>query len=207
MRAIVTLLVASAVLAVVVIGSAPIRLAAAPPDWVTPGPPPWAGGELRERANQEAPQTDTTSSTETLGCEPIEQSAEEVLPGVVLTWDSAFLCADAPDAGSYELTVTVSNSAESAEAVSIDALTLTHTTPRPRGQAPSASGDATGLPLTLAPGTTASFTVSGTYELVETDEGKKANLHFRASGHGLSSGEPFELGINAHVRAPGVPLD
>ena len=194
-------------LAVVVIGSAPIRLAAAPPDWVTPGPPPWAEGELRERANQEAPQTDTTSSTETLGCEPIEQSAEEVLPGVVLTWDSAFLCADAPDEGSYEFTVTVANSADSAEAISIDDLALTHATPRPRGQAPGASGDATGLPLTLAPGETASFTVSGTYELVQTDEGKKANLHFRASGHGSSSGEPFELGINAHVRAPGVPLD
>ena len=105
------------------------------------------------------------------------------------------------------ITVTVANSAESAEAVSIDDLVLAHTTPRPRGQAPDASGEATGLPLALAPGQTASFTASGTYELVQTDEGKKANLHFRASGHGASSGEPFELGINAHFRAPGVPLD
>ena len=47
--------------------------------------------------------------------------------------------------------------------------------------------------------------MSGTYELVQMDEGKQANLHFRASGHGASSGEPFELGINAHVRAPSVP--
>lgn len=147
------------------------------------------------------------SAQDTQVCDPIEQSAEEVLSGVVLTWDSAFLCADAPDEGSYEFTVTVANSAESAEAVSIDDLTLTHTTPRPRGQAPDASGEATGLPLALAPGETASFTVSGTYELAQTDEGKKANLHFRASGHGASSGEPFELGINAHFRAPGVPLD
>mgnify|MGYP001090957272 CR=1 FL=1 len=147
------------------------------------------------------------SAQDTQVCQPIEQSTEEVLPGVVLTWDSAFLCADAPDEGSYAFTVTVANSAESAEAVSIDDLAQTHATPSPRGQAPGASGDATGLPLTLAPGETASFTVSGTYKLVQTDEGKKANLHFRASGHRASSGEPFELGINAHFRAPGVPLD
>ncbi|GBD15736.1 hypothetical protein HRbin26_00629 [bacterium HR26] len=147
------------------------------------------------------------SAQDTQACDPIEQSTEEVLPGIVLTWDSAFLCADAPDEGSYEFTVTVANSADSAEAISIDDLALTHTTPRPRGQAPGANGEATGLPLPLVPGETASFTVSGTYELVQTDEGKKANLHFRASGHGVSSSEPFELGINAHVRAPGVPLD
>lgn len=101
----------------------------------------------------------------------------------------------------------VANSADSTEAVAIDDLVLTHTTPRPRGQAPAASGEVTGLPLTLAPGQTASFSVSGTYKLVQTDEGKKANLHFRANGHGASSGEPFRLGINAHFRAPGVPLD
>ncbi|MER3486780.1 MAG: hypothetical protein C4345_13210, partial [Chloroflexota bacterium] len=83
------------------------------------------------------------SAQDTQVCSPIEQSTEEVLPGVVLTWDSAFLCADAPDEGSYELTVMVANSADSTEAVSIDNLDLSHTTPRSRGQAPDASGEAT----------------------------------------------------------------
>lgn len=193
-------LATSVVLAMLAIGAAPLRLAAEPPAWVVAGP--------HARDDQQDVQTETTTSgASTVDCEPIEPSTEEVLPGVVLTWDSAFLCADAPDEGSYEFTVTVANSAESAQAISIDDFALTHTTPRPRGQAPGASGEATGLPLTLAPGETASFTVSGTYELVATDEGKKANLHFRASGHGASSGEPFQVGINAHVRAPGVPLD
>ncbi len=208
MRAVIPVLATSAVLAMLVIGAVPTRLAAAPPAWVAKGPPEWVVAGPHARDDRQDVQTVmTTSAEDTLPCEPIEQSTEEVLLGVVLTWDSAFLCADAPDEGSYEFTVTVANSAESAQAVSIDALALTHTTPRPRGQAPDASGEATGLPLTMAPGETAGFTVSGTYELVATDEGKKANLHFRASGHGVSSGEPFQVGINAHVRAPGVPLD
>jgi hypothetical protein len=46
--------------------------------------------------------------------------------------------------------------------------------------------------------------VSGTYTLVNTDEGAKANLHFQALGRGVTTGEPFALGINAHLRAPGV---
>lgn len=137
-------------------------------------------------------------------CAVVDDSTEEVIPGVILTWDSSFLCDDAPDEGSYEFTVQVSNDPGSAEAVRIGDLKLTHTTPCPRGGCPDATGEAQGLPITAAPGETDSFTVSGTYELVETDEGKKANLHFLAHGDGVSSGEPFDLGINAHFRAPGV---
>jgi hypothetical protein len=88
--------------------------------------------------------------------------------------------------------------------VTITDLELTHTTPRPRGRGPAATGEAQGLPITVAPGETKSFTVTGTYELVQTDEGKKANLHFTAFGNGVESGESFELGINTHFRAPGV---
>lgn len=140
-------------------------------------------------------------------CTQVDSSTEEVIDGVFLTWDSSFLCANAPDSGSYTFTVDVLNHADSAEAVTIDSLSLSHTTPRPGGQAPAAAASASGLPLTLAPGESGSFDVSGTYELVETDEGKKANLHLTASGAGVDSGASFDLGINAHFRAPGVAAE
>jgi hypothetical protein len=54
------------------------------------------------------------------------------------------------------------------------------------------------------PGMTASFTVRGSYELAETDEGQKANVHFLVHGASASDGDPFSLGVNAHFRAPGV---
>lgn len=140
-------------------------------------------------------------------CQKVDDSTEEVLPGVTLTWGSSFLCAGAPDEGSYEFTVTVTNHAGSVETVTIDDLELVQTTPKPRGQGPDATGEASGLPTTLAPGATDSFTVSGTYQLVATDDGEKANLHFLADGTGDAGGEPFELGINAHFRAPGVAAE
>lgn len=137
-------------------------------------------------------------------CQVSDESTEQVLPGVTLTYTSSFLCADAPDEGSYTFTVTVANAAESTEAVTISDLTLQQTTPRPRGQGPDASGTAAGLPISVAPGETESFTVSGNYELVATDEGNKANLHFQASGQGTQSGSPFDLGINAFFRGAGA---
>lgn len=137
-------------------------------------------------------------------CAVTDQSTETVLPGVTLTYDSSFHCRDAEDSGTYEVAVTVANAADSAEAVRIDDVVLSHTTPRPRGQGPDASADASGVPVTLEPGAAADIVVSGDYELVDTDEGAKANLHLRALGEGVSSGEPFALGVNVHLRAPGV---
>ncbi|MGH2451045.1 MAG: hypothetical protein ACRDGE_07215 [Candidatus Limnocylindria bacterium] len=146
----------------------------------------------------------SSSLAQTASCELVDQSTEEVLPGVTLTWDSSFLCADAPASGTYEIEVTVSNAAGSAEAVEIRDLRLSHTTPRPRGQGPDATAEAEGLPIVVAPGESESFRVSGSYELVSTDEGDKANLHLLASGSGVESGESFELGINVHLRGPGA---
>lgn len=140
-------------------------------------------------------------------CTVFDQETEEVIPGVTLTWTSSFWCADAPDNGSYHFTVTVENASTSNEAARIDALALRHTSPRPGGQGPAATADAQGLPLTVAAGSSGSFDVSGTYTLVQTDEGKKANIHLTASGEGASSGLPFELGINAHLRAAGAVED
>ena len=137
-------------------------------------------------------------------CSVVDTSRKEVLPGVVLTWDSSFRCGDAPDEGTYRIRVRVSNDAGSSEAVKIRNLVLTHTSPRPRGQGPEATAEAEGLPITVRPGQTKSFTVSGSYELVTTDEGDKANLHLRALGKGKESNDRFRLGINVHLRAPGA---
>ncbi|MGQ0595292.1 MAG: hypothetical protein ACT4QB_22420 [Gammaproteobacteria bacterium] len=135
-------------------------------------------------------------------CQRTDQSTEQVIPRVVLTWDSSFHCRNAPNAGEYMIVVRVFNASTSAEAVEIQNLVLTHTTPRPRGKAPAATAIASGLPITVAPGDTEDFTVTGDYALVKTDEGNKANLHLRAGGVGLTSDEDFALGINVLIRAP-----
>jgi hypothetical protein len=131
------------------------------------------------------------------------QSREEVLPGLILSWDSSFRCENAPDAGSFEFTIIFSNDERSAQAAQIDTLMLTHTTPRPRFQAPKVTvEELENLPLLIQPGSKDSLIVRGKYELVSTDEGNKANLHFQAKGIGFTTKEPFRLGINAHLRAP-----
>ena len=136
-------------------------------------------------------------------CSLTDRSTEEVIPGVTLRWDSSFHCRDAPDTGGYQILVEAFNASESAEAVTIESLGLSHATPRPAGEGPAATAVAEGLPIMLEPGESGDFTVSGEYELIETDEGKKANLHLRAGGVGSRSGEPFVLGINVLIRAPG----
>jgi hypothetical protein len=137
-------------------------------------------------------------------CVVVDRSTEEVLPGVWLTWDSSFLCTAVLDAGNYAVTITVANEGSSDEAVWLDRLDLSHTTPRPRGQAPAATAEVDGLPVLVARGERERFTVRGRYELVTTDEGAKANLHFRASGHGGTSSLPFQFGVNLLVRGPGA---
>ncbi len=137
-------------------------------------------------------------------CQPVDQSTEMVIPDVTLTWDSSFRGENAPDEGTYEITVFVTNEASSAEEVRVDALRLTGTTPRVRRQAPYATANTSGLPVVIAPGETHSFMVTGDYRLVMTDEGKKANLHLQAAGRGVVSSEPFGLGINVQLRGPGA---
>jgi hypothetical protein len=137
-------------------------------------------------------------------CEPVGQEIKIVIQGVTLTWDSPFWCDNVPDTGDYEIRITITNHAGSAEVVRIDDLRLSRTTPRPRRQAPAATAVVSGLPMVIAPGESGSFSVRGTYTLVLTGEGKKANLHFRAIGQGITSAAPFRLGINVHLRGPGA---
>jgi hypothetical protein len=131
-------------------------------------------------------------------------SSETLVSGAQASWSSAFRCENAPDEGSYAFTVTLSNTSSSEVGLTINEALLSHTTPRPRGQGPEATAEFAGLPLTLEPGESKSFTVSGTYKLVSTDEGKKANLHFCARGESVSSGEPFCIGFNAIIRGSGA---
>jgi hypothetical protein len=145
-----------------------------------------------------------SSLAATANCELVDRSTEDVLPGVTLTWGSSFLCANAPDSGTYEIEVTVSNATGSTEAVEITDLRLSHTTPRPGGRGPEATAEAQGLPIVVGPGESESFRVSGSYELVSTDEGDKANVHLRALGRGVESGDSFELGINVALRGEGA---
>jgi len=140
-------------------------------------------------------------------CPAVDRSTDEVLrdPAIVLTWDSASRCGEAQDSGAYELIVTVTNDAGSGEPVTIRGVHVMRT-PRPRGQVGGATlGEIAGLPTgAIAPGESASFTVRGDYRLLQTDEGRKANLHIRADGEGATSGRPFSIGINAHFAAPGA---
>jgi hypothetical protein len=134
-------------------------------------------------------------------CLSEEQSTEEVLPGVTLTWDSALRCLNAAPQGQYAFTVTLSADSANTTSVIIDDVALTHTTPRPLGVAPTADIDATtGLSLTLAAGGEGAFSVTGSYEMVTTGATQKANLHFCAVGHEETSGELFYMGLNAFLR-------
>jgi spore coat protein U-like protein len=135
-------------------------------------------------------------------CNVIDSSTDEVVPGVQMTWDSSFLCADAPTSGSYAISVEVIN--ESDTTVDLNDVVLSHTTPRARRM--SAGGSITGTSGlgTLAPGESTTVEVTGNYSMIETDEGLKANLHLRIRGE--ANGEPFKLGANVHVRGPGAEL-
>jgi hypothetical protein len=142
-------------------------------------------------------------------CDLVDQSTKEVLPGVWLIWDSSFLCPDAPDVGTYHIDVNVQNHATSTEAVSVETITLARRTPRAMRQIPGGAILSTaGLPTgSILPDDDADFTVEASYTLVDTDEGKKANHHYRAQGAGMTSGLAFQLGINVHLRAPGVAAE
>jgi hypothetical protein len=149
----------------------------------------------------------TPALAQAQSCQMSGQKTQQVLPGVTLTWDSSFHCWDVSSSGSHTFTVNISNAATNREPVSIDTLFLFHTTPRPRGRAPAATGAASGLPVVVAPGEARSFMVSGNYQLVSTDEGMKANLHFRGNGKGTTSGLPFRMGINVLLRSEGSVED
>jgi len=136
---------------------------------------------------------------------------EEVTDAVTLTFDSDFVCPDAADAGTWSIVVDVSN--ESGADVTIDEVTLSHVTPGPdEGNELLTTSN---LPLLLGPGAAGDFEAAGTFALAETDEGALANLHLRANGTATTAVEgeetdevqPFVLGINVHVRGPGVELE
>lgn len=140
-------------------------------------------------------------------CAVTDTSTEEVIPGVTLTWDSAFACPNAPETGEYAITVNVQSDGTSTGPVVLQSLGLSHTTPKPGGVGPEATAEASGLPLTLTPGASGLFSANGTYELVQTDEGMKANLHLRVSGVGGATNTPLRLGVNISLAEGAVDED
>ncbi|MGH2381661.1 MAG: hypothetical protein ACRDG7_10635 [Candidatus Limnocylindria bacterium] len=129
---------------------------------------------------------------------------EEVTDGVTLTFGSDFACTDAADAGTWSITVDVTNDSDTD--VTVDSLSLSHASP-PFGDEDANTADATGLPLAVAAGASGSFDASGSYALVETGDGDLVNLHLRAAGSTADDeSAPFVLGINVHVLGPGTEL-
>lgn len=136
-------------------------------------------------------------------CEPMQpgdgEDAEDVAAGVRLGWSGAFRCNNAPAQGNYAFSLTISSAVTSTAAAIIEAVELTHTTPRPQGIAPQATVTATGVPVTVTPGASATVIVSGTYSLVSAGAAQLANLHFCVKGKS-ANGERFYLGVNALFR-------
>lgn len=131
-------------------------------------------------------------------------TTEEVTDGVMLTFDADFACTDAADAGTWSITVNVTN--ESDTDVTVDSLSLSHATP-PFGDDDATTAEATELPLAVPAGLSGSFDASGSYALVSTEEGGLVNLHLRATGSTDGDGPArFVLGINVHVLGPGTEL-
>ncbi|HKX75046.1 MAG TPA: hypothetical protein VJR05_06625 [Acidimicrobiia bacterium] len=135
-------------------------------------------------------------------CPVVDTSVEEVVEGVTLEWTSSFLCSDVPtdpSSGEFHIEGSVANLSEAT--VNLSGLGLAFTTP------PGSSGSVTSddFAATIGPGSTHTFTATGTYQMVETDEGLKVNLHLRGAGD--VDGEPFALGINVHVRGVGATED
>jgi hypothetical protein len=133
-----------------------------------------------------------------------EDETEDVATGVRLSWSGAFRCNNAPAQGNYAFSLTVSNAMTSTAAAVIEAVELTHTTPRPMNIAPQATLTATGVPVSITPGTSADISVSGTYSMVTAGAVQLANLHFCVKGKS-ATGEPFYLGVNALLRSVNMP--
>ncbi|MBA2277829.1 MAG: hypothetical protein H0W06_08700 [Chloroflexia bacterium] len=135
------------------------------------------------------------------------QSAEpgtETLAGATLNYASSFRCVGVAADGTFSIAVDVENAAGSVGPVTINDLVLTHATPKRRGQVADASVTAQGLPLTLDPGQSGTFTVAGAAALVEpgkSGKGGKANLHLQARGASATGDQPFQLGLNVQLRA------
>ncbi|SDU76722.1 hypothetical protein SAMN04488563_5294 [Jiangella alkaliphila] len=137
-------------------------------------------------------------------CISADRSTPTIGSDTTLTYDGALLCPDAGTTGEYALAVSITNDAASSATVTVDDIHLTHTTPRPRGRAPDATADLDEAPITIAPGDTVDLEITGTYHLVNTDEGEKANLHLHLTGTLTATDESFTLATNVHLRGTGA---
>ena len=139
-------------------------------------------------------------------CDVEGESTGEVADGVTITYDSVFLCTDAPASGTWFVDLSVSNDGASTTSVTITDVVLSHTSPSPDGEAPAATAEVEGDLPTVEPGATASLRIAGDYELATTDDGDKATLHLRLSGT-TGADEFFALGASVQLLATGVEPD
>jgi hypothetical protein len=137
-------------------------------------------------------------------CIPLSIAAYQAAPTVKVQWENTFLCAGAPDSDTYRIVVRVWH-ASGTESAAFQQMVLTHKTPRARGRIPGGMKTGDTLPVNVSPSVMEqTFTVTGTYVLAETDEGKKANHHYILSGVAGAAGAPFSVPVNIKFRATGV---
>jgi|FLYL01.1.fsa_nt_gi hypothetical protein len=118
--------------------------------------------------------------------------------GVTVSWHGSHWCLGAPGSGTYQATLEIGF--EGAATLQVDGVSLRHTTPRPGGSGPEATVEVVDV---SQDGDTVTVTVTGSYELVDTDEGPKANIHLTATGAATGTNgedDPFRLGFNVHLR-------
>lgn len=129
-------------------------------------------------------------------CEPVFDFTFEAAPGATLTWDALLLCNDAEPAGEFTFQVSVANSEESSATVTLSDLEALFFFPE---DAAGATGD---FPLIIAPGESASFSVTGTFSLTGDEQLSLANLAFQAIGM-TDAGAPVHVPFFALFRPTG----
>lgn len=108
------------------------------------------------------------------------QFEEEVLPGVMLTWDGNYSCFLSTIQGLFSIEVSVVN--DSSSTILINDFVLVSVGPDGPDGPLEASVDPAGLPLTLGPGESVSFLSIGFFETAETKSGNQAVLGFEVLG-------------------------
>ncbi len=121
------------------------------------------------------------------------QIEEEVLPGVTVKWDGNYSCFLSTIQGLFSIEVSLHN--DSSSSLLINDFVLVSVGPDGPDGPLEASVDPAGLPLTLAPGETVSFSSVGFFETAETRSGNLAVLEFEVIGEVGQRG--FSLPVTA----------
>lgn len=137
-------------------------------------------------------------------CAADAATTSDVADGVELTLATSFTCTDATDAGSWSITVDVTN--DSDLDVTLEEVELRHVTPSSRASGEvTATAEASGLPMDLAAGASGTFEVDGEYVLAQVGAAALANVHLRLTG--TVDEVPFHVGLTVHLRGAGTDVE